>query len=342
MTTGTDDTSTGTAHATDTPGRKPRIGLALGAGGAKGLAHIGVIEEIHRRGFDIVAIAGSSMGALVGGIEAAGKLDIYRDWVTTLAKFDVLKLVDWSLSGGGFIKGDRIIGTLRQMIGELEIDDLPVQFTAVATDMERHREVWLTHGSLFDAIRASIAIPSLFRPHLIHGRRLVDGALLNPVPVTPLMRTPCDYIIAVSVDGPAEAATPERDVDADETTDDIALDEGASGYGRKMADLVGRMMPHGNGKTSGPGAFSLLAQALDMMQANLARLRLATNQPDLLVEMPRNVSTAYEFYRARELIEMGRQRAARALDNWQPMPLPGVVMDLDPVADAADRQDASS
>lgn len=311
-------------HRSPTPrpdAPRPRVGLALGAGGAKGLAHIGVIEEIEQRGFEIVAIAGCSMGALIGGIHAAGKLDVYRDWVTTLAKLDVLKLADWTFSGGGLIKGDRIIETLRRMLGELEIDTLPINFTAVATDLERHREVWLTHGSLFDAIRASIAIPSLFRPHVIHGRRLVDGALLNPVPVTPLMRTVCDYIIAVSVDGPAETATPERDVVAAEHGEAVpAVNEG--GYRQKMAELVGRLVSQGENKVDAPGAFALLTQALDMMQTNLARLRLAVNQPDLLIAMPRNASTSYEFYRARELIDLGRARARRALDEWQPMPLP--------------------
>jgi NTE family protein len=125
----------------DSPMRKPTVALALGAGGAKGLAHIGVIEEIERQGFEIVAIAGSSMGALIGGIHAMGKLDAYRDWVCALAKFDVLRLLDWTFSGGGLIKGERIIGTLRGLIGDTRIEDLPISFTAVATDLDREREV---------------------------------------------------------------------------------------------------------------------------------------------------------------------------------------------------------
>jgi NTE family protein len=156
--------------------RKPTVALALGAGGAKGLAHIGVIEELNAQGFEIVAIAGSSMGALIGGIYATGKLDVYRDWVCALAKFDVLRLVDWTFSGGGLIKGERIIETLRGLIGDIQIEELPLTFTAVATDLDREREVWLTRGGLFDAIRASIAIPTVFSPHTIDGRRLIDGA----------------------------------------------------------------------------------------------------------------------------------------------------------------------
>jgi NTE family protein len=290
-------------------GRRPTVALALGAGGAKGLAHIGAIEEIQAQGFEIVAIAGCSMGALIGGIYAMGKLDIYRDWVSALAKLDVLKLLDWTFSGGGFIKGERIMGTLLELIGDTCIEELPFAFTAVATDLEREREVWLTRGSLFDAIRASIAIPTVFRPYHLNGRVLVDGALLNPLPVTPLIRETADYLIAVSVDGRAEF-TPV------ETTE---LIDGAQGTRHRIGEFFSRLMPHGEPRPREPGAFELLNQSMDLMQANLSRLRLAAYAPDLLIQMPRNASTAYEFYRARELIELGRQRARAAFSSWKPI-----------------------
>jgi NTE family protein len=287
---------------------RPTIALALGAGGAKGLAHIGVIEELDARGFEVVAIAGSSMGALIGGVYAMGKLDVYRDWVCALAKFDVLRLLDWTFSGGGLIKGDRIMDTLRALIGDIQIEELPLTFTAVATDLDREREVWLTRGSLFDAIRASIAIPTVFRPHTIGGRRLVDGALLNPVPVTPLIRETADYLLAVSVDGPAVAAVPPPPEDDG---------NGEGSYRRRIGDFMNRLMPHGGEKHPPvPGTFDLLAQSMDLMQANLSRLRLAAYEPDLLIQLPRNMASPYEFYRARELIELGRQQARTALANW--------------------------
>ncbi len=301
---------------------RPRIALALGAGGAKGLTYIGVIEELERRGFDIVAISGSSMGALLGGIYAAGKLDVYRDWVRSLARIDVLRLVDWTLSGGGLIKGERIIETLRELIGEVDIEDLPMQFTAVATDIDQRREIWLTRGPLFDAIRASIAIPSVFRPHYIDGRRLVDGGLLNPLPVTPLLGASWDYMIAVGVNGPEVHDGP---VDADSRE----LDE-ANGYSQRILEFIGKLVP-GNGdkadKSLRPheaGALELLSQALDLMQSSMSQLRLAAYQPDLLIEMPANVSMAYEFHRARELIEYGRTHAGDILDAWHPRRLHGL------------------
>ena len=290
--------------------RRPTVALALGAGGAKGLAHIGAIEEIEAQGFEIVAIAGCSMGALIGGIYAMGKLDVYRDWVSTLAKFDVLKLLDWTFSGGGFIKGERIMGTLLELIGDTCIEELPFPFTAVATDLEREREVWLTRGSLFDAIRASIAIPTVFLPYHLNGRVLVDGALLNPLPVSPLIRETADYMMAVSVDGPAEF-TPVETLELQEPA--------ANGARHRIGEFFSRLKPHSEPKPREPGAFELLNQAMDLMQANLSRLRLAAYAPDLLIQMPRNASTAYEFYRARELIELGRLRARAAFSNWKPV-----------------------
>ncbi|MGN6092178.1 MAG: patatin-like phospholipase family protein [Luteibacter jiangsuensis] len=289
--------------------RKPRIALALGAGAAKGLAHIGAIEALEEHGYEVVAVAGTSMGALIGGIYAMGKLDIYRDWVSTLARFDVLRLVDWSFSGGGFIKGDRIMAALRELIGEVNIEELELAYTAVATDIDREREVWLTRGPLFDAIRASIAIPTLFRPYTHEGRRRVDGAQLNPLPVLPQMREDADYGVAVSVDGAAEMQKPpEKDVAA-------VADKG---YAAKLGRLIGRVLPQGEQKIRDPGAFELMTQSMDLMQANLSRLRLAAYPPDLLIEIPRNVSTVYEFYRARELIELGRERTVQALEAWKP------------------------
>lgn len=303
----------GALPATHGHPRKPRVALALGAGAAKGLAHIGAIEVLEEHGFEIVAIAGTSMGALVGGIYAMGKLDVYRDWVSTLARFDVLRLVDWSFSGGGFIKGDRIMAARRELIGEVNIEDLDIGYTAVATDLDREREVWLTKGPLFDAIRASIAIPTLFRPYQHDGRRLVDGALLNPLPVLPLMREEADYVIAVSVDGAAELQkAPEKNV--------TAVPE--QGYAARLGRLIGKVLPHSDPKPKDPGAFELMTQAMDLMQANLSRLRLAAYPPDLLIEMPRNVSAVYEFYRARELFELGRERTEKMLEGWEPRNLP--------------------
>ncbi len=223
----------------------PTVSLVLGSGGARGLAHIGVIEWLEAQGFRIVSIAGASMGALIGGIYAAGKLDLYRDWVVELERMDVLRLLDLSFSSNGLIKGDRVIGVLRELIGECDIEGLPISFTAVATDLDRQREVWLNRGPLFDAIRASIAIPTVFTPVVREGRTLVE-------------------------------------------------------------DL-----------------FDVVARSMDTMQNAMSRFQLAAYSPDAVVEVPCNACAFFEFWRARELIAIGRERAGRALAGLVASARPG-------------------
>ncbi len=287
----------------------PTIALALGTGGARGLAHIGAIEAIEAAGYRVGAVAGSSMGALIGGIYAAGKLDVYRDWACALQKMDVLKLVDWTLSGAGLIKGERIIGVLRELIGRVDIEDLPIPFTAVATDLDREREVWLTRGPLFEAVRASIAIPTVFRPHAVDGHRLVDGGLMNPLPLTPLLQSPGDYTIAVNVNGRPEILP---------TRAALAPPAAHTGLRRRVAAFVSHTVGHHTGAVTQPGWTETLTQSLELMQENLTRFRLAADRPDLVITVPRNASALYEFYRASELIELGRERAERALAAWRP------------------------
>jgi NTE family protein len=306
------------------------ISLVLGAGGARGYAHIGAIEELLAQGFDIRSIAGSSMGALIGGIHAAGKLDLYRDWVKPLQRFDVLRMLDWTLSGGGFIKGDRIIGVLKDLIGETDIEDLPLAYTAVAVDLDAQREVWFSSGPLFDAIRASIAIPSVFRPQHYRGRILVDGGLLNPLPVSATLRDMTDCTIAVDVNAPAEpldGEVPAQDRGmAGQGSPEIADGDGAgaaaSGYRERIAAFIESI--HGKRertpRTSEPGAFSLFERSFDIVQETITRLKLAAQPPDLLVTVPRNACAFYEFHRAAEMIEIGRQRTREALSRWQPPP----------------------
>jgi NTE family protein len=312
------------------------VSLVLGSGGARGYAHIGVIEELEASGFAIRSIAGSSMGALIGGVYAAGKLEIYSEWVRPLQRLDVLRLLDWTISGGGFIKGDRIIGVLKDLIGETNIEDLPIPYTAVAVDLDVQREVWFSHGSLFDAIRASIAIPTIFRPYHYQGRLLVDGGLLNPLPVSPTLRDLTDCTIAVDINAPAEPlhstggnggtsgnsdrgaagqASPEMLPDGGKPA---PLDVKRAGYRKRITEFVEGMIEKRERHTTEaePGAFELFARALDTVQETITRLKLAAEPPDLLITIPRNACAFYEFHRADELIEIGRQRTREALARW--------------------------
>jgi NTE family protein len=334
------------------------ISLVLGSGGARGYAHVGAIEELVAQGFDIRSVAGSSMGALVGGVYAAGKLDAYRDWAVALQRFDVLRLLDWTLSGGGLIKGDRIIEKLRGLIGEIRIEELPISYTAVAVDLLAQREVWFSRGSLFEAIRASIAIPTVLRPHHYEGRTLVDGGLLNPVPITPTLRDLTDCTIAVDVNAPAEegdgtpgstpvsSSTPAEPAPEDTTFGSVAgaLDEGAAmapppaapeserpvaavaesesvGMRRRIADFINGLLEKQEQRREHavePGMLELFARSLDVVQETITRFKLAAQPPDLIIRVPRNVGAFYEFHRAGEIIEVGRQRTREALRHWQP------------------------
>lgn len=319
-------------------GTGKRISLVLGSGGARGYAHIGVIEVLLEEGFEIASIAGSSMGALIGGIHAAGRLPAYRDWAVQLERVDVLRLLDWTLSGGGFIKGNRIIGVLRDLVGDVRIEDLPIPYTAVAVDIDAQREIWFSDGPLFDAIRASIAIPTVFRPHHWQGRRLVDGGLLNPLPVSPTLRDHNDFTFAVSVNADPEPGL-ERVMaargDAPEAAapgllerllpshGDAAPAGDDDGYAQKLARFLASL--HGKDKTDADGGehdelglFDLFSRSLDTVQATITRLKLAAQPPHLLIRIPRNACAFYEFHRAADLVELGRQRTREALERWQP------------------------
>ncbi len=294
------------------------IALVLGAGGARGLAHIGVIEVLVEHGYRIAAISGSSMGALVGGIHAAGRLRQYRDWAYTLERGSILRLLDLTFGSAGLLRGERVIGALREMVGEFQIEHLSIPFTAVATDLATQREVWLTRGPLFDAIRASIAIPMIFTPHLVDGRELVDGGLLAPVPIAPTRNYHVDKVIAVDVNSKlpmylpephprSEAALPEAEMFNDEDQERGLIDKMRAWFSNSAAeeDLLE--------KKTNPGFMELMSQSLDTMQSHMARLQLAMDPPDVLIQVPRDSAMFYEYWRARELVEVGRKAAEQAL-----------------------------
>ena len=181
------------------------VSLVLGSGGARGLAHIGVIHWLEKHDYNIRSIAGSSIGALIGGIYAAGKLDEYEQWVRAIKKIDIVTLLDLSWGKSGLVKGDKIINTLVDLVGEQLIENLPIQYTAVATDLKNQKEIWMKSGKLFDAIRASMSIPLFFTPFKDRGAVLIDGGILNPVPVAPTIGDGTDMTIAVNLGGSADS-----------------------------------------------------------------------------------------------------------------------------------------
>ena len=286
--------------------RDDRVALALGAGGARGLAQIGVIEAIQARGLRIDAVAGSSSGALVGGVFAAGKLAEFREAIEALDRGAFLRLLsDPALGEGGLFHGHRLVAAMREVVGDPDIETLPVPFTAVAVDLLRQRVVWLRSGPLWQALRASFAIPGLFTPAIVHGRELVDGGLLAPLPITATRLSDAHRLIAVDMHGWPErphGELPDEQADVDDG-------HGLAGW---IERRVRRHWPEHDEHAI--GLTEVMARALDTMQAQIARVQLALDPPEVVIRIPRDACLFYEFWRAKELVEIGRAEAEKALD----------------------------
>lgn len=289
--------------------KRKTASLVLGSGGARGLAHIGVIRELEARDYEIRAIAGCSIGALIGGIYAIGELETYAKWVSGLNQSDIFRLLDWSFSGGGLIRGDRLINKLKGLVGDRNIEDLPLDYTAVAVDIEREKEIWMSEGSLFDAIRASIAIPGLVTPHPYQDRRLVDGGLLNPVPVAPTLRTLTDLTIVVDVNGKEVKPHPLKRADEG--------DETGGSFLQHVRELVGLTDSKTMSNENRMAMSEVMMRSLDIMQGVITRQHLAVFRPDLVISIPKNTCMIHEFHLAEPVISLGRKLAGETLDGWQ-------------------------
>ncbi|CAN5882524.1 patatin-like phospholipase family protein [soil metagenome] len=314
-----------------------RIALALGSGGARGYAHIGVINELRERGYDIVGIAGSSMGALVGGLQAADQLDEFTEWATSLTQRAVLRLLDPSLTAAGVLRAEKILDGVREIVGDVTIEDLPIPYTAVTTDLIAGKSVWLQHGPLVSAIRASIAIPGIISPYVLDGRLLADGGILDPLPMAPIAAVNAELTIAVSLSGADPTPRPQA-IEPRATTEWLnrmlrstsalldtkaarsllgtpsaqsALSRFSSGDAEPEEDLMNTTREIAVPKL---GSFEVMNRTIDIAQAALARHTLAAYPPDLLIEVPRTVCRSLEFYRAAEVIDIGQELAAAALD----------------------------
>lgn len=292
----------------DRSGTGRTVALALGSGGARGYAHIGVIQVLRERGYSPIAIAGSSMGALVGGLTAAGELDTFTQWALSLNQLDVVRLLDPSLAEAGAIRGDRLFGALNHLLSGRLIEDLPIPFTAVATDLYARREVWFQSGPLDEAIRASIAIPSVLTPVVTDERTLVDGGVLNPVPIEPTISVDAELTVAVSLSGmgPGGRGMPEQ---VTTRRRNPALRAAAAMQARRAARRAERT-PSGVMRS-----MDHITRSLDAMGDVIARHRLASCPPDVLVTVPADACRTFDFYRAAELIALGRTLASDALDR---------------------------
>ncbi|TKF64690.1 serine protease [Vibrio sp. F13] len=284
------------------------ISLVLGSGGARGLVHVGVIRWLIEHGYQIKSISGCSIGALIGGVYAAGKLDEFEEWVTTIDQGDMAMLLDFSWQSSGMFKGDKIIDTLRGLIGEISIEDLPIPYTAVAANVADEKEVWLQSGSLFDAIRASISLPLFLTPHVINGEVLIDGGVLNPVPIAPTFGDNTDFTLAVNLGGEPEMVKQE--------VIPVSLPTKESNLHEKVVHFIDNLGSSVKSKMSFNFAFYDIAnQAFDAMQSTIARQKLAAYPADITLEIPRNACGTLEFDRSQEMIDRGYHLAQAKLGN---------------------------
>ncbi len=278
-----------------------RVALALAGGGARGVAHIGAIEELERRGYEIAAVAGTSMGALVGGMYAAGHLEEFKEWMCSLDRYKVFGLVDFTFSAEGLVKGSRVIDAMKELIPDMRIEQMRLPFTAVSADLLTGREVVIERGGLYDAIRASIAIPSVFRPVHRDGMVLTDGGIVNPMPVNRVRREAGDLLVAVDVCAPFA-------VEGSGAVGGSVPAAGVNAIGAGRAAL--RKLPSLN-------YYKLITASTEIMTQHLTRLMCRLYRPDVLVELPADRFGLFEFYRSCEIAEAGAAAARQALDRFE-------------------------
>jgi len=297
---------------------KPKITLVLSGGGARGIAHIGVIEELERCGYEIASVTGTSMGALVGGVYADDAMTPFKEWMLSLDRRKVFSLVDFTLSRSGLIKGDKVFNKMKDFIPDTPIEELRIPYAAVAVDLINSREVVFREGSLFDAIRASVSIPSVLTPVKTSDGLLVDGGVLNNIPTNHAPRVPGDLLVAVNVNAKIPVRLPE-----------ISREEGEKqkrAYQKKMEEFYSHLhkilpqgpaekKPQSNEETM--GYFNLIDTTISLMTYSLAQKSLLHYAPDVLIEVSRDACGTYDFYKAVELVEMGREATTSALNHFE-------------------------
>jgi NTE family protein len=287
---------------------KQKVALVLSGGAARGIAHIGVIEELENRGFEITSIAGTSMGALIGGVYASGKLAELKEFMYQLDKSKVFRLVDFTLSKHGLIKGDRILKTMKNFVPDILIEDIALPYAAVAVDLINKEEVVYRSGSLYHAIRASISIPTIFTPVMEENRVLVDGGLLNNLPMAHVKRTKGDIMIAVHVNADIPYVKPKI---TEEAVKKQAL------YQKKVKEFYQHMTPNTSTTEEKLGYFSLITKSIELMTLRMAEDKIKQFSPEVLINVSHESCTLYDFYKAEEQVEAGRRAAREVLDNMR-------------------------
>jgi NTE family protein len=272
------------------------VTLVLSGGGARGFAHIGAIEEIESRGYIINSIAGTSMGALIGGVYATGRLNEFKEWVYNLDKQEIFKLIDFSFSNQGLIKGDKVLKAMKKFIPDADIEDLKIKYTATAFDLAQNKEIVFRVGSLYNAIRASISIPTVFTPVIVGDSVLVDGGVVNNIPINNAIRTKNDTLVAVYVN----ADIPVHHINISEKRKKHDL------YFQKINEFKNRLHKSANDQRKVFHYFNLINETIAVMTNHQATTIIKNSPPDILVEISKKSCGTFDFFKAEELVEIGR------------------------------------
>ena len=295
-----------------------KVHLVLGSGGARGIVHIAVIEELEKRGYEIVEVIGCSMGAVIGGFYVSGYFKEYKEWLFSLSRSDVFDLMDFTFTKQGFVKGEKIFAKLREMTGDLNIQDFQIPFTAVATDMKNNREVHFKKGDMFKALRASVSIPGLFTPVIQGNKLLVDGGVLNPLPIDLVNKEKEGIVVAVDLNGPAEDGlkiAEARKKEMEEKSDiqkwlERMLPDSVKNYTKKMEKE----------EKEEEDEFSLMGlmeTTFTFTQDRLTSLMIEMHKPEILISVPRNTAATFEFHRSKEIYNLGIARCQKVLDDFE-------------------------
>jgi len=279
---------------------KQNVALVLSSGGSRGLAHIGVINELEKQGFQISSVSGSSIGAVTGGLYAMGKIEEYTEWVSSFNKKDVWGFMDFTLASNGLLKGERVFDKMKTFIPDMNIEDMPIPFAAVATDILHEKEVVFTKGSFYEAIRASVAIPAVFTPVKYTDTILVDGGILNPIPIEYVSRKNGDLLIVVNLYG-------------DKKTDIPKETNNNNGYLNRLMNTISTLILTGDKHSA--GYYSLLSGTTSAMIHRIAKMSIEKHKPDLVINIPHDSANTFDFYRAKELIELGENATKKALQK---------------------------
>jgi NTE family protein len=299
--------------------RRPVIGLALGGGAARGLAHIGIVRTLIAHGIVPNVVVGTSIGGVVGGAYAAGHLDTLEQWARRLQPRNILGYLDIRLNGSGLIGGDKLAAQLEAALGPILIEELPLKFATVATEVRTGHEIWLTHGRIVDAMRASYALPGIFSPVLVGDRWLVDGALVNPVPVSAARALGAEIVIAANLSSDVFTHSTTIYSHGPSTEAPEAVIEPVPpkrGLG-KFFSPERTMKREFFGSGGRPGISSVMVDAFNIMQDRITRARLAGDPPDMLISPRVGQIGWFDFHRADDLINFGVRAAERAIDSIQ-------------------------